>query len=359
MSSRVKVTVAVSGLNNTDNPGPGIPVIRALRESTRFDVTIIGLVYGTLEPGIYMEGMADRIYLMPYPSGGMKAVYDRLEYVCREIQIDVLIPNFDSELISMIRLKGDLEKIGIRMLLPSMESYEERNKSVLPAFGEKYGVMVPKSWPLSSVGEIHQVMKELEYPVVLKGSMYDASVVHSYEQAIDHFYRISYKWGLPVILQQFVEGTEVNVVALGDGKGSTIGAVPMRKQYITDKGKAWGGITIANDQMLQLTDHIISSVRWAGGMELELIRTEKNELYVIEINPRIPAWVYLAVGAGQNLPEALVSLALGVETKPFSGYDVGLMFVRYAYDNIVRMEQFQDLTTTGQLIRENNGKEKI
>ncbi|MBT3243647.1 MAG: ATP-grasp domain-containing protein [Bacteroidetes bacterium] len=359
MTKKRKITVAVSGLNNTDNPGPGVPVIRALRESAKFDVRIIGLVYETLEPGIYMEGIADQVYIMPYPSNGIQAVYYRLAQINDEVGIDVLIPNFDSELISMIKLEDDLLELGIHMLLPSLQNYEERHKSVLPVFGEKYGVLVPKSFPLSSAGDIHQVMRELSYPVVIKGNMYDASVVHSLEQALAQFYRISMKWGLPVILQEFVKGTEVNVVALGDGKGRTIGAVPMRKQYITDKGKAWGGITIANEEMMKLTDHIISSMKWGGGMELELIRTDNNDMYLIEINPRIPAWVYLAVGAGQNLPEAMVDLALGNDVEPYTDYRVGTMFVRYSYDNIAQLEDYQDITATGTLNRENNGKEKI
>jgi len=359
MNKKKKLTIAVSGLNNTDNPGPGIPVIRALRESTKFDVRIIALVYETLEPGIYMDGMADRVFMMPYPSNGIQSVYNRLAHINHETAIDVLIPNFDSELIPMIKLQEDLLKLGIHMLLPSLENYDERHKSVLPAFGEKYGVMVPKSYPLSSAGDIHQVMRELSYPVVIKGNMYDASVAHNIEQALAHFYQISQKWGLPVILQEFVKGTEVNVVALGDGKGRTIAAVPMRKQYITDKGKAWGGITIDNKEMLKLTDHIISSMKWAGGMELELIRNDNNDLYVIEINPRIPAWVYLAVGVGQNIPEALVQLALYKSIEPFKTYDVGTMFVRYSFDNITHIKDYQQLTTTGELNKEKYGKEEI
>jgi carbamoyl-phosphate synthase large subunit len=91
----------------------------------------------------------------------------------------------------------------------------------------------------------------------------------------------------------------------------------MRKLYITDKGKAWAGITLDDEKMMELTRSLISKTKWRGGMELELIRTDKGEFYLIEINPRIPAWVYLAVGAGQNLPEALAKLALGMETKPY------------------------------------------
>ena len=75
-------------------------------------------------------------------------------------------------------------------------------------------------------------------------------------------------------------------------------------------------------------------------MELELIKTNTGEYFLIEINPRIPAWVYLAVGAGQNIPEALVKLALGMDVKPMTEYKIGKMFVRYSYDMIVDLEKF-------------------
>ena len=52
--SKPTYTIAVTGLNNIDSPGPGIPVIRGLKESEAFDVRIIGLSYENLEPGIYM-----------------------------------------------------------------------------------------------------------------------------------------------------------------------------------------------------------------------------------------------------------------------------------------------------------------
>ena len=53
MNEKRKITVAISGLNNTDNPGPGIPVIRGLLEAKSFDTRIIGLSYEQLEPGIF------------------------------------------------------------------------------------------------------------------------------------------------------------------------------------------------------------------------------------------------------------------------------------------------------------------
>ncbi len=346
--NRKRVTVAVTGLNNTDNPGPGIPVIRGLRDSEFFDVRVIGLAYENIEPGIYMEGMADKIYKIPYPSDGVQALLERIEFINSRENINVLIPNFDSELYTFMKSGKKLEEWGIKTFMATLEQYEERHKANLPAFGKKYGLKVPDSREITSLNDIGKLTEKLSFPLMVKGKFYDAYIVNNREQIAYWFGKIAAKWGSPVILQEFIRGTEVNVVALGDGKGNTVGAVPMRKQYITDKGKAWGGITLDDPKMLELTNKLISLTKWRGGMELELIKTADNELYIIEINPRIPAWVYLAVGAGQNLPEALVKLALGMDVEPFDSYTVGKMFVRYSYDMIVDIDKFELISTKGE-----------
>lgn len=344
-----KITIAVTGLNNIDSPGPGVPVIRGIKESKIFDARIIGLAYEHLEPGIYMEGLVDKTYMIPYPSKGKDALYERLMEIHQREKLDMIIPNFDAELFSFIKLESVLNAQGIKTFLPTLEQFEERHKSNLPAYGKKYGVNVPKSQEAFSLADMQNILKSYEYPVMIKGKFYDAYKAYSIEQAAEYFSKLSAKWGFPVIVQDFIEGTEVNVIALGDGKGKVISAVAMRKQYITDKGKAWGGVTIADEAMLELTHKIISQTKWKGGMELELIRTKDNKLYILEINPRIPAWVYLAVGAGQNLPEALVKLAMGMNVSPYTDYKIGRMFIRYSWDMIVDIDRFSKLVTTGEL----------
>ncbi len=335
-----KITVAVTGLNNTDNPGPGVPVIRGAKESPDFDVRVIGLVYENLEPGIYMEGLCDRIFQIPYPSGGSDELIERVEAIHLQEKIDVLIPNFDAELFSFMKNEQRLREKGIHMFLPTLKQFQEREKDKLPEYGKKYEVKVPGSINLGSFNQIKEIEEKFDYPVMIKGQFYDAYVAANEEQVKQAFQKLAAKWGLPVIAQEFVKGTEVNVIALGDGKGNTIAAVPMRKQYITDKGKAWGGITLADEKMMELTRMIIQKTKWKGGMELELIKTNNGEYFLIEINPRIPAWVYLAVGAGQNIPDALIKLALGWDVKPMTTYKIGKMFVRYSYDMIVDLEKF-------------------
>jgi carbamoyl-phosphate synthase large subunit len=84
-------------------------------------------------------------------------------------------------------------------------------------------------------------------------------------------------------------------------------------------------------------------------MELEMIKTNSGKYYMIEINPRIPAWVYLAVGAGQNIPEALVKLAIGETVEPMTGFKTGTMFIRYSFDMIGDIREFEQISIKGEL----------
>lgn len=347
--NRSKITVAVTALNAIDSPGPGISVIRGLKESKIFEVKIIGLSYESLEPGIYMHDIVDKVYQIPYPSAGIESLMARIEYIHSRENLVVIIPNFDAELFPFIRLEQRLKAIGIHTLLPTSKQFEERQKINLPEFGKKHSIKVPESKAVYNSAEILKASEEIGFPLLVKGKFYDAHVAFTVEQAKEYYNKISSKWGLPIILQEYVKGTEYNVIGLGDGKGNRIAAVPIRKQYITDKGKAWGGISVGDENMLKLTDHFIKSTKWRGPFELELMKDEKNEFSLLEINPRIPAWVYLAVGVGQNIPEALVRLALGETIEPFKSYEIGKMFIRYSWDMIVDLKEYQQISTYGEL----------
>lgn len=158
--SKTKITVAVTGLNNIDSPGPGIPVIRALKESKEFEVRIIGLSYETLEPGIYMHHLVDSVYQLPLPTAGSAVLKERLRYIAGREPIDVLIPNFDAELHNFIKLQKELKsELGIATFLPSHEQFEERQKPELSRFGDKYGVRVPQNHMISQVSEIKKNWK--------------------------------------------------------------------------------------------------------------------------------------------------------------------------------------------------------
>lgn len=345
---RPRYTVAVTGLNAIDSPGPGVAVIRALREAKDYDVRIIGLSYEALEPGIYMEQVTDRTYQVPYPAAGSESLLSRLEYIHEKEHIDVIIPNFDAELHNFIRLVPSLKKMGIATFLPTQEQFEARDKLNLFAFGQKHDLHVPADHVIYRAEELAESAKRFGYPLVVKGKFYDAVIAQTAEQAQKAFHKLHAKWGLPIIVQQFIAGTEVNIAALGDGKGNAVSVIPMRKLYITDKGKAWAGITLEDQSLIDLAKKFIAVSKWRGGFELEIMRTMDGKPYIMEINPRFPAWIYLSAGSGQNQPAALVKLALEQEVIPYENYAVGKMFIRYSWDQIVDIESFQQISAFGE-----------
>ncbi|MDB5012800.1 MAG: biotin carboxylase, partial [Daejeonella sp.] len=144
-------------------------------------------------------------------------------------------------------------------------------------------------------------------------------------------------------------GTEINIAVLGDGKGNAISVIPMRKLYITDKGKAWAGITLEDNDLLNLGKQFTKATNWKGGCELEIMKDATGKLFIMEINPRFPAWVYLTAAAGQNQPATLVKLAFGEFVEPFDSYQPGKMFIRYAWDHITDIAEFQQISSFGEL----------
>lgn len=357
--AKAPVVIAITGMNaKPDNPGPGMAVARCIKESNDLNTKIgepkiVGLSYDALDPGLYRSDYCNSSYLIPYPSSGEEAVFSRIEHINSIEKIDLLIPCLDSELKTIARIKDRLEAIGIKVLSPDETQIDLRAKDNLPQLAQMAGIKTPAVTRITSTDFFHTCDKEgWKYPLVVKGVFYDAHIVHSPTEAISAFHKISSEWGFPILVQEFIDGgEEVNLSALGDGKGNMIGAVMMKKRAITDKGKAWAGISISDSKLEEAASKLIKASNWSGPLEVEVMQDKQGNYYLIEINPRFPAWIYLSKGVGRNLPESLVKLVIGKESEgnniSFPEYKSGVLFIRYAEELIVELDKFESITMHG------------
>ena len=289
--------IAVSGLNNTDNPAPGIPIIKSLKNSCE----IICFSYDPNEPGNYM-GLTSKNYLLPYPSLGFEELKQRLLYIKEKENIEAILPNLDAELPLYIKFQKEIEDMGISLCLPSLENFELRNKNKLDSLSKKLEINYPKTLEITSIEELKNASEELSFPMMVKGNYYKAYMAHNFESAVEYFYKISNEWGFPILVQEVVSGQEVNLVGVADGKGELKGAVAIKKLTTTEIGKIWTGITIQNEKLISIAKDFAKQTKWKGPFELECI-VNMNNVFLIEINPRFPAWVYFATAIGVNLPQ--------------------------------------------------------
>jgi len=343
-------TVAITGLNAIDNPGPGVAFALALRRDPAFQGRIVGLAYDVLDPGLYLPHLLDASFLIPYPSAGRDALLSRLEHVRSAVGLDVLVPNLDSELPALMGHEDALLERGIATFLPTRGSFDARAKNRLDDLRAEHGIPVPEGEAISDPSPLYTAHERYGFPLVVKSGFYGARVCWSVDEAVRAFHALAAKWGLPIYVQRYVAGDEVNVCALGDGEGGTLGAVAMKKTVITELGKGWAGVTIEDEALIELARDVIRATRWRGPCEIEAIRDADGDTWLIEVNPRFPAWCDLCQGAGQNLPLATCRLAAGQPVAPFDPYQPGIAFVRVSTDLIVPIGALEALTVAGESI---------
>ncbi len=345
----MELKIGISGINAVDNPGPGIGVAKSIKEDPEIISKIIGLSYDAMEPGNYMNWIIDKSFILPYPSSEHQAYLDRLYYIKDTYGLDFVMPVLDAELPLYLKYQKELEKKGIKTFLPTLEQFNLRSKDKLEEVAKNIGIETPKSETVSSYDELVKGIDKLGLPIMVKGIFYKAYRAYTLQEAISYFNKIVAEWGYPVILQQVVSGEEMNVVAGGDGEGNSLGMIAIKKMWITELGKIWTGITIKNEELLKAAQRFIEVYGWKGAFELEcIVDLKNNKIYLIEINPRFPAWSYFSTGVGVNIASNIVRKAFGLPVKEYKDYPAGRLYIRYTDDFVVGIETFQKLITLGE-----------
>jgi carbamoyl-phosphate synthase large subunit len=339
--------VGVSGINAIDNPGPGIGVARSLKEDPDLDVAVVGLAYDAMDPGIYMDWVVDKSFIMPYPSGGGQEHLDRLFYIQESHGLDFVIPNLDAELPLYIKYADLLRERGIGTFLPDLQQFRLRTKDRLGEVAERIGLAMPRTRAVTSEEAFYVAVQELGLPVMVKGIFYSAFFCQTMPEALGHYSRLVAEWGYPIIVQEVVSGDELNVVGLGDGEGGALGLVAAKKVLTTASGKIWTGVTVRHERMLGAAAKLLSDYRWRGPFELECI-VRGDQVFLIEVNPRFPAWSYFATGVGVNLPARMLRRALDLPVPPDADYEAGKVFVRYSYELVTDMDRFRQAVSKGE-----------
>ena len=329
--------IAISGLNASDNPASGVAVAKSLKD----EFEIIGLSYNPNESGNYLDFIS-KSYLMPYPSFGIDALLLRLKEIQKKEKIVMIIPCLDAELPLYIKYQESITNLGIKLVLPNEKNFELRNKNRLHLLSTKLDISYPKTEAFFEIQKLEEIENHFTYPVMIKGNYYNA--YKSYNQTSSHEYakKICNEWGFPLLVQEVIYGDELNLVGLGDGKGNLMGAVSIKKLTTTELGKVWTAVSIEHNGLLKVAKKFVAETLWRGAFELECM-VNKEKMYLIEINPRFPSWVYFATALDINMPKQLVKMANGNEIKPQLSHATGKMYIRFTDELITDFSDFSTL----------------
>ena len=171
---------------------------------------------------------------------------------------------------------------------------------------------VPPYIELSATSSAVQVMDFAQregFPLLLKGRAQGAWQCVTMSDVQSIFAR-SLQPGS--FLQRFIPGFE-KCLAFSAWEGKLLGVVLMEKVDTTAEGKVWSGnISSAPQSLVDALSSFCAAGHWSGGGEVEYVQTLDGLCWVIDFNPRFPAWIAASHFSGVNLPALLVAAASAV-----------------------------------------------
>ncbi len=323
--------IYVSGLYSGGNPQPGVGIVRSLRQAYP-KAELVGVEYSSRVSGIHWNDLDDLWIQRPWDELNLESYGVRIKAALDAGGL--WISGSDLEAMWLAGLFPDGHD---HLLAPPMGALRRITK---PAVEAASGLPLKIPTYVStdhSDWDLHAFCREHNWRVWLKGPYYDAARTPSWDvfEAVRN--ALSKVWSTErLYLQAHVSGYEESVM-LSAYKGELLGAVSMRKREITPEGKTWAGdISEVPDEFMVPLRQMVKELQWTGGGELEMVRDAAGQAWLLEMNPRFPAWVHGATIAGHNLPALLVQAASGVRAVPAPAQ--GQEFTRVVLEVPVRPE---------------------
>ncbi|GIO85233.1 carbamoyl-phosphate synthase large chain [Paenibacillus faecis] len=270
---------------------------------------------------------SDRLYFEPL------FFEDVMNVIEQEKPVGVIV-QFGGQ--TAINLAAPLKAAGVRILGTSLDSIDEaEDRKKFEALLSRLNIAQPKGSTVTSVDEAVGTAQSLGYPVLVRPSYVlggrameivysDAELLKYMEEAVN----INPQH--PVLIDRYMLGKEVEVDAICDGEtvlvpgimehveragvhsGDSIAVYP--PQYLSDELKK---------KIVDITIKIAKELKTVGLVNIQFV-IYKNEVYVIEVNPRSSRTVPF-LSKVTNIPMANVATKciLGAKLKDL-GYQEGL-----------------------------------
>lgn len=341
--SKSRIRVALTGFAGLDSPEPGMSVARALKAGWEGDIAIDALCYDSCAPGAWACPEIDRVIMLPPLVDDPSNFLRRLKEMNEHASIDVLIPCLELELPVMASAVDRLARMGIRTLLPPRESLKKTQKIELPSFCHQHGITIPETVHVWDVAKVPLNADQMGYPLMIKGTVAGAAKVDNCERAYLEAVRLHSKWGSGVLLQRPIEGEEFVVAMVARHDGELLGSVAMRKLGVNRLGKSVIGVAITNPVLLKHAESILTKLDWRGPLELEFICDPTGEFFLIEINPRFPAWIELSHNALCNLPVLLLREILDMPPLERNSTPSAAIYIRDINEVVVPLQHVDGL----------------
>lgn len=205
---------------------------------------------------------------------------DKYIELIQKYEIDHFIPVINENIKFLFKNR---EKFGNSLnYLGDYKIFEKlNNKKLLMSLAKKLNIKIPKTY---------QSINEAKYPCVAKPTDMSSSkgVVYITNQEDLDKAKERYKNEDNLIVQEYVEGVGVGCsMYIKDGKIITSYGHKRLAENPISGGSSVYRETFQDKRMEDVSEKILANWKWTGFAMFEFKLTANNELYLIEVNPRI------------------------------------------------------------------------
>jgi carbamoyl-phosphate synthase large subunit len=316
----------------TGGGAPGAAgILHCLREEPSFRITT-----ADADPNAVTRYLADDFVQIPFAK--QPAFTDELLAVCKEKEIDILLPLVTKELLPLTSRALDFESAGTKLVASPHASLEiANNKSRLYEFMDWRGMPVPAYKIIATVDQFVAAVHELGYPekqVCFKPSVSNGSrgfriindnvneldilLNHKPDSTyitLDRAVRILSGGSFPEILvSEYLPGEEFSVDCLAN-HGEPVLIVPRSRQRLVN-GISVQGEFIEEKSIIEYCRKILLELKLHGNIGIQVKASSSGQYLILEINPRVQGSISAAKGAGINLPVLAVKQEAGLPISP-------------------------------------------
>ncbi len=321
----------ISGCHSDPDPSPGLGIARSLRSAFPH-LRLTGIDYSVRSSGLHA---ADFNHIQVHP------VWGEMDLETYASQVQSVLADEDACWISGLDVEVDWLASNVgphpRLLIPPVAAQREVRKPKLNA-AARLGMQVPPTVPAdASPEELHRLGRRAGWRTWVKGMYHEAYPATSFAELGRQIERMRQHWPTEQLsVQGHVAGLE-RAYAFAAYQGRLLDIVQVEKRVVTGQGKTWAAsVTQPSEATAAKVASFVAEVGWTGGGEIEFVRTARGEEWLLDFNPRFPAYIHGVTICGVNLPGLLIAAALGVTCpKPPRS---AAQFIRVVQEIAVRAE---------------------
>ncbi len=277
-----------------------------------------------------------------------------------------------------INLAEPLSRLGVNIIGTDVQAIKNaEDRSCFEKIMTELGIPQPKAKAVTDIEEGVKSAKEIGYPVLVRPSYVlggRAMQIVSNEERLKYYLQnaVELNKEQPVLVDRYISGKELEVDAICDGKDVLIPGIMEHVEktgiHSGDSISVYPTFSISDkvkETIISYTKQLGLKIGIVGLYNIQFIVDEKDEVYIIEVNPRSSRSVpFLSKVTGVQMPKIATQIMLGKTLKELGYNDIYLkekerFYVKtptFSFAKITGMESYlsPEMKSTGEAIGYDN-----